>query len=344
MRLSSFFNMNSRIDIGIDLGTANTLIYLRGKGVVVNEPSIVARERSTGKILAVGHEALTMHERIHPGIVTVRPVSSGVIGDYEATLMLMKGLLNKAQTRFLFGIKRMVISVPLGTTEVELRAVQDAARHVGAKYVHLIYEPLAAAIGIGLDPFAPIGNMIVNIGGGTTEVAVVSYGGIASGESLRVAGSDINRSISRYFREQHNFAVSDYAVENIKLQMASATCQDNITTMNVRGMSYESGLPESMAVDSETISKVIAYPITQMVTSIKKHIEALVSKPELAIDILDHGIALSGGGALLKGLDKKIYEETKLPVVIGQDPLKEVIKGVGMILEDFSAYKPLLAS
>ncbi len=344
MRLSSFFNMDSRIDIGIDLGTANTLIYLRGKGIIVNEPSIVARERSSGKILAVGQDALDMHERIHPGIVTVRPVSSGVIGDYEATLMLMKGLLNKAQTRFLFGIKRMVISVPLGTTNVELRAVQDAARHVGAKQVHLIYEPLAAAIGIGIDPFAPVGNMVVNIGGGTTEVAVISLGGIASGESLRIAGTDINKAIIRHFREVHNFAISDYAAENVKLQMASATGSDTITTMNVRGMSYESGLPGMLEIDSEKISNIVVHPVTQMVTSIRKHIEALVVKPDLAIDILDHGIALSGGGALLKGLANKIHEETRLPVIIGKDPLKEVIKGVGIILEDFPAYKPLLAS
>ena len=344
MNLSRLMNMDTGIDIGIDLGTANTLIYVKGKGIVANEPSIVASERSSGKILAIGDEALVIHEKIHPGIITIRPLANGVIADYEATVKLIKGLIGNMKNRFLFGIHRMLISIPLGTTEVEIRAVYDAAHHIGAKEVYLVYEPIAAAIGIGIDPFEAQGNMVINIGCGTTDIAVISLGGIASGESLRVAGGEINSRILRFFREEHNMAISDRAAEEIKLRIASVHSLEQEISMTVRGVNFESGLPVTAELDSITLRDVISTPINQIVMAIKKTVEALIVKPELAIDILDHGVWLTGGGVLLKGLDQKITEETKLKVQICDDPLLVVAHGVGRILEDLETYDSIISS
>jgi rod shape-determining protein MreB len=337
----SFFNNLFR-DIAIDLGTANTLIYIRGKGVVLNEPSIVARERNTGKVVAIGHEALLMHEKTHPGIVTVRPLANGVIADYEATEELIKGMIKKTKSRFSLGIHRMVIGIPSGITEVEKRAVHNAAEHVGAKEVYLVAEPIAAAIGIGLDFNEARGNMIVDIGGGTTDIAVISLGGIASGESLRVAGTDITNSIIRHFRKAYNMSIGERTVEEIKVQIASAYKLDEELSMVVKAVNIKSGLPESMKVDSVTIRDAISTPISQIITSIRKTLEVLVTKPELSVDILDRGIYLAGGGALIKGFDKKINEETKLAVHITEDPLTAVARGTGEILENIEKYRSVL--
>ena len=327
-------------DIAIDLGTANTLIFIRGKGVVLNEPSIVARERNTGKIVAIGHEALLMHEKTHPGIVTIRPLANGVIADYEATEELIKGLINKTKTKFSFGIRRMVIGIPSGITEVEKRAVRDSAEHVGAREVYLVTEPMAAAIGIGLDVKEPMGNMIVDIGGGTTEIAVISLGGIASGESLRVAGTDITDEIVRHFRKAYNLAVGERTAEEVKIKIASAFKLDKELTIMVRGRNLVTALPEEQQVDSATIRDAIATPISQIITSIKKSLE--VTKPELSADIFNRGLFLAGGGALIKGLDKKINVETKLAVHISEDPLTAVARGTGEVLENLEKYRGVL--
>ena len=337
----SFFSNLFR-DIAIDLGTANTLIFIKGKGVVLNEPSIVARERNTGKIVAIGHEALLMHEKTHPGIITIRPLASGVIADYEATEELIKGLINKTKSQFSFGIRRMVIGIPSGITEVEKRAVRDSAEHVGAREVYLVTEPMAAAIGIGLDVKEPMGNMIVDIGGGTTEIAVISLGGIASGESLRVAGTDITNAIIRHFRKAYNLAIGERTAEDVKIKIASAYKLEKEMTMMVRGRNLVTALPEEREVNSATIREAIATPISQIITSIKKSLE--VTKPELSADILDRGLFLAGGGALIKGLDKKINEETKLAVHISDDPLTAVARGTGEVLENLEKYRSVLLS
>lgn len=337
----SFFSSLFR-DIAIDLGTANTLIYIRDKGVVLNEPSIVARERNSGKVVAIGHDALLMHEKTHPGIVTIKPLANGVIADYEATEELIKGLINKTKTQFSFGIRRMVIGIPSGITEVEKRAVRDSAEHVGAKEVYLVAEPMAAAIGIGIDVKEPMGNMIVDIGGGTTEIAVISLGGIASGESLRVAGTDITNSIVRHFRKAYNLAIGERTAEDVKIKIASAYKLDKELTMTVRGRNLVTALPEEREINSPTIRDAIATPINQIIISIKKSLE--VTKPELSADILDRGLFLAGGGALIKGLDKKINEETKLAVHISEEPLTAVARGTGEVLENLEKYRSVLLS
>jgi len=339
----SFFSRLFK-DIAIDLGTANTLIYIRNEGVVLNEPSIVARERNSGKVVAIGNEALLMHEKTHPGIITIRPLANGVIADYEATEELIKGLIKKTKSRFSLGIRRMVIGIPSGITEVEKRAVHDAAEHIGAKEIYLVAEPIAAAIGIGLEFNEARGNMIVDIGGGTTDIAVISLGGIASGESLRVAGTDITNSIIRHFRKAYNMSIGERTVEEIKMQIASAYKLEKELTMTVKAVNIKSGLPEAMQVDSVTIREAISTPIGQIITSIKKTLEVLVVKPELSVDILDRGIFLAGGGALIKGIDKKINEETKLAVHITEDPLTAVARGTGEILENIEKFRPVLHS
>ncbi len=341
-KLSDLFSFNKRIDLGIDLGTANILIYLPGRGIVLNEPSMIARDRATGEVVSVGQEALDIHEKIHPGIITIRPIANGVIADYEATTILVRELIRKALKRSAGNFQRIVISVPLGITPVETRAVNDAAVKVGAKEVHFIQEPVAAAIGIGLDPFEGAGNMVVDIGGGTTDICVMTLGGIASGESLRIAGNDINSRIIQFFRNRYNLAISDYAAENIKLQMASAQDDLDDSTMSVRGMNVGTGLPETVIIQSSAINDVLKHSLALIVMSIKKHIEALIVKPEIALDIQERGIFLTGGGALLKGLEQRISQEIGIPMVISPDPLIDVIKGVGEILENFGHFKPLL--
>lgn len=327
-------------DVAIDLGTANTLIYIRDKGVVLNEPSIVARERNSGKVVAIGHDALLMHEKTHPGIVTIKPLSNGVIADYEATEELIKGLINKTKSQFSLGIRKMVIGIPSGTTEVEKRAVRDSAEHVGAKEVYLVVEPMAAAIGIGIDVKEPMGNMIVDIGGGTTEIAVISLGGIASGESLRVAGTDITNSIIRHFRKAYNLAIGERTAEDVKIKIASAYKLDKELSMTVRGRNLVTALPEEREINSPTIREAISTPISQIIISIKKSLE--VTKPELSADILDRGLFLAGGGAVIKGLDKKINEETKLAVHISEEPLTAVARGTGEVLENLEKYRSIL--
>ncbi|ANT65380.1 rod shape-determining protein [Prosthecochloris sp. CIB 2401] len=335
----SFFNYLFT-DIAVDLGTANTLVFIRGKGIVLNEPSIVARERNTGKVVAIGHEALLMHEKTHPGIITIKPLANGVIADYEATEELIKGLIRKTKKQFSLGIRRMVIGIPSGITEVEKRAVRDSAEHIGAKEVYLVAEPMAAAIGIGIDVTEPMGNMIVDIGGGTTEIAVISLAGIASGESLRVAGTDITSAIIRHFRKAYNLAIGEKTAEEIKIRIASAYKLDKELTMQVRGRNLVTALPEEREVNSATIRESIATPIVQIIASVKKCLE--VTKPELSADILDRGLFLAGGGALIKGLDKKIHEETKLAVHISDDPLTAVARGTGTVLENLEAYRSVL--
>ncbi len=332
------------IDLGIDLGTRNIVMYRKGRGIILNEASLIASRRNTGKVLAVGNAASVMHEKVHPGILTTRPIQNGVIADYEATIKLIKGLFNRIKPRFSLGIRRLFISIPLGITEVEKRAVYDAAAHIGARDIYLVSKPIAAAIGAGLNPFEPTGNMIVDIGAGTTEIAIISLGGIVSGESLGIAGNEINDIIARHIRDEKNLAISEHATENIKKNIGSVFTTDRNERLTISGLNIESGLPENLDIDSEMIRRIIALPLGQIIAAIKKNIEELVVKPDLAVDILQNGIYLTGGGALLKGLDKKIHTETNLGVNIPDEPLTAVANGIGIILEDLAKYRSVLDS
>lgn len=337
--MMSFFNMDTSLDIGIDLGTANTLVYLRGKGLVLNEPSILACDRDTGNVMAIGHEALAMHEKLHSGIITIRPINRGVITDYASIIKLAKSLLHKIKKNYFFGIHRLVMSIPMGITEVGKKAAFDVAEHLNAKEVYLIAEPIATAIGMEINPFEASGNMIVNIGAGTTEIAVLSLGGIVTGESLPVAGNDVNDRIFRSIRDTYNVVVSDFVIEKAKIDVAS---HDQNVTIEVSGLNIETGLPEVLEIESSIIRKAITIPINQIISSLKKHIEGLVNKPDLAVDILKHGIFLTGGAALTYGLDEKIKNETNISVNIPKDPLVSAIMGIGVILDDIKKYRPLL--
>lgn len=327
-------------DIAIDLGTANTLVFVRGKGVVLNEPSIIALDRTTRKVVALGNEARQMHEKTHRDIITIKPLADGVIADYEAAEELIKGLIRKTMKDFSTSIRRMVIGIPSGITEVEKRAVRDSAEHAGAKEVYLVAEPMAAAVGMGLDVDAPFGNMVVDIGGGTTDIAVISLSGIAAGESIRVAGNEITNAILQHFRKTYNLAIGERTAEEIKIKIGSAYELEEELIATVKGRNLVTSLPEQRDVSSPEIREAIAEPIGQIVNAVRRCLES--TPPELSADILDRGIMLTGGGALIKGLDRRISEETKLPVYVGEDPLAAVVRGTGRILENLDKYKSVL--
>jgi rod shape-determining protein MreB len=326
-------------DIAIDLGTANTLIYIKGKGIILNEPSIVAFDETTKKIIAVGHEAKQMHEKTHKGIKTIRPMGDGVIADFEIAEGMLRAFIKKVHSS-IFPSSRVVICVPSGITEVEKRAVRDSAEHAGAKEVYLLAEPMAAAIGVGLDVSSPVGNMIIDIGGGTTEIAVISLSGIANGASIRVAGDELNISIVEYFRKNYNILIGERTAEEIKCQVGSVMPLKEEVIIEVKGRDLVSGLPKMTEVSSIEIREALSDPINQMIRAIKVALEN--TQPELASDILDRGIMLSGGGALIKGLDERIRLETNLPVHVAEDPLTAVVRGAGKVLEDLQKFSKVL--
>jgi rod shape-determining protein MreB len=335
MGLFSFFSA----DLAIDLGTANTLIWMKGKGVVLNEPSIVAFDRNTKKIVAIGNEAREMLGRTHRDIRTIRPMKDGVISDFEIAEGMLREFIKKIDSAW-FPSKRIVISVPSGVTEVEKRAVRDSAEHAGAKEVHLVAEPMAAAIGIGLDVDAPIGNMVVNIGGGTTEIAVIALSGIVNGESIRVAGDEMNNTIIQYFKKNHNILIGERTAEAIKCEVGSAMPLKEEITIQVKGRDLVNGIPKTTEANSSEIRESVNEPIQQIVDAVKLTLER--TPPELAADILDRGIMLSGGGALLKSLDERLRLETSLPVHVAEDPLTAVARGTGKILENLNHYSKVL--
>lgn len=335
MGFFSFFSA----DLAIDLGTANTLIWMKGKGVVLNEPSIVAFDRNTKKIVAIGNEAREMLGRTHRDIRTIRPLKDGVISDFEIAEGMLREFIKKIDSAW-FPSKRIVISVPSGVTEVEKRAVRDSAEHAGAKEVHLVAEPMAAAIGIGLDVDAPIGNMVVNIGGGTTEIAVIALSGIVNGESIRVAGDEMNNVIIQYFKKNHNILIGERTAEAIKCEVGSAMPLKEEISIQVKGRDLVNGIPKTSEANSSEIRESLDEPIQQIVDAVKLTLER--TPPELAADILDRGIMLSGGGALLKNLDERLRLETSLPVHVAEDPLTAVARGTGKILENLNHYSKVL--
>jgi rod shape-determining protein MreB len=326
-------------DLAIDLGTANTLIYLRGKGIVLNEPSIVAFDRTNKKIVAIGKEAQQMLGRTHRDIRTIRPMKDGVIADFEIAEGMIREFIRKIHASWLPS-RRIVVCVPSGVTEVEKRAVRDAAEHSGAKEVHLVAEPMAAAIGVGLDVEAPVGNMIVDIGGGTTEIAVIALSGIVNEESIRVAGDEMNSAIIQFFKKNHNILVGERTAEAIKCEVGSAMPLKEEVSIRVKGRDLVNGIPKTTEASSVEIREALSEPIVQIVEAVKLTLER--TPPELSADILDRGVMLSGGGALLKGIDERLRLETSLPVHVAEDPLTAVVRGTGKILENINRYQNVL--
>lgn len=326
-------------DIAIDLGTANTLIYVKGKGIILNEPSIVAFDETTKKIIAVGHEAKQMHEKTHKGIKTIRPMGDGVIADFEIAEGMLRAFIKRVNSS-VFPSSRIVICVPSGITEVEKRAVRDSAEHAGAKEVFLLAEPMAAAIGVGLDVSSPVGNMIIDIGGGTTEIAVISLSGIANGASIRTAGDELNNAIMDYFKKNYSILIGERTAEEIKCQVGSVMPLKEEVIIEVKGRDLVSGLPKMTEVSSIEIREALSEPVSIIIRAVKTALEK--TQPELASDILDRGIMLSGGGALIKGLDERIRLETNLPVHVAEDPLTAVVRGAGKVLEDLDKYSKVL--
>lgn len=332
-------------DMGIDLGTANTLVYMKEKGIVVNEPSVVAINTQTKEVLAVGNEAKEMIGRTPGNIIAIRPMKDGVIADFDVTQAMLRYFINKAYARTLFGPKpRIVVCVPSGVTEVEKRAVLEAAIAAGSreKDTYLIEEPMAASIGAGLPVAEPTGSMIVDIGGGTSEVAVISLGGIVSSTSLRVAGDALDSSIVTYIRREFNLAIGDRTAEEIKILLGSAFPLECEEKMEIRGRDLVSGLPKTVEITSVHVRESLAEPVRDVIESIKQTLER--TPPELSADIMESGITLTGGGALLRGLDRLITHETGMPVHIAHEPLNCVVVGTGMVLEQLDVLKSVLIS
>lgn len=322
-------------DVAIDLGTANTLIYIKGKGIVLNEPSIVAFDRNTKRIIELGNKAKEMQGREHREIRVTRPMRDGVIADFEIAEGMIRAFIKKV-TPNSFASKRIVIAVPSGVTEVEKRAVRDAAEHAGAKEVHLIAEPMAAAIGIGVDVEAPVGNMIIDIGGGTTEIAVIALAGIVNEESIRIAGDEMNNAIMQFFKKNYNLLIGERTAEAIKCEVGSAVPLKEEVTVQVKGRDLVGGIPKTSEVSSVEIREALNENISQIVEAVKQTLER--TPPELSADILDRGVMITGGGALLKGLDERIRMETNLPVHVADDPLTAVVRGTGKAIDNLNKY------
>ncbi|MFR5684991.1 MAG: rod shape-determining protein [Clostridia bacterium] len=335
------FGIGSK-DIGIDLGTANILVTLKGKGIVLKEPSVVAIDRKTGNILATGHEAKEMLGRTPEQIKAVRPLKDGVIADFTATQLLLKNLITKVCERYNAGKPRVVVGVPSGITEVEERAVEESVLQAGAKEVYLIEEPMAAAIGANLDVSEPSGSIIVDIGGGTTEVAVISLGGIVVSNSLRVAGDELDEDIINYVKREMNLAIGETTAEEIKMQIGCAMPLMTEASMEVRGRDLNTGLPRNEIITSSQVQEALQYSIAEIVESVKQTLEK--TPPELASDIMEKGIVLAGGGALIQNLDKLLSSKTGMPVYVAEEPLDCVVKGTGKTLEDLERLKSVLVN
>ncbi len=336
-KFSNFRNWMG-VDIAVDLGTANTLIYVRGQGIVLNEPSIVARSKSTSKVIAVGNEAKRMVGKVHQEIETIRPLRDGVIADFEMADGMLQGFLNKLPISKL-ARPRMVICVPSGITEVEKRAVKESAERRNAREVFLIEEPVAAAIGIGIDISEPVGNMIVDIGGGTTEIAIIALNGIVTKESLRVAGDEMDEAIIQHFKRDHNLLIGERTAESIKCNVGSAL-KGTDYKLSVKGRNMIAGIPKTIEVSSSEIRDALRDTIDLIVDAVKMCLER--TPPELSSDLLDRGIILTGGGALLQGFDKRMRLEVDLPVNVAEYPLLSIVQGTGKVLDGIERFEDVL--
>jgi rod shape-determining protein MreB and related proteins len=336
----SFFSSFSR-DMGIDLGTANTLVHVKGRGIVLREPSVVAIQRDTGAVLAVGEEAKQMIGRTPGNITAIRPMKDGVIADFDVTQNMLKYFIAKSMGARSFIRPRVVVAVPSGVTEVEKRAVIDATLQAGAREAYLIEEPMAAAIGAGLPVHEPTGNLVVDIGGGTTEVAVISLGGIVTSRSIRVGGDEMDEAIVQYIKRTYNLMIGERTAEEIKITIGSAIPIGN-ETMDIRGRDLVSGLPKTLTISGEEVQKALTEPVFSIIEAVKVTLEK--TPPELASDIMDRGIVMAGGGSLLRGLDKLLNRETGMPVHIAEEPLSCVAIGTGKALESLDVLKRILVS
>ncbi|MCM8812033.1 MAG: rod shape-determining protein [Candidatus Omnitrophica bacterium] len=324
-------------DMGIDLGTATTLVYAKGQGIVLCEPSVVAIPRHGGEVLAVGEEAKRMLGRTPGSILAIRPMKDGVIADFDVTEQMLRHFIKKVQTRRVIVRPRMVIAVPSGITEVEKRAVRDSALHAGAREVHLVPEPIAAAIGVGLPIQEPAGNMVVDIGGGTTEIAVISLADSVFSKSIRVGGDEMDDAIIQHLKKTYNLMIGERTAEEIKVKIGSAYPLDQEVTMEVRGRDLIAGLPKTVTVASEEIREALAEPLAQITEAVRITLER--TPPELSSDLIERGVVLAGGGSLLKGIDKLLAEETGLPFHLADDPITAVALGTGKYLNDLKTLR-----
>ena len=347
MKLRDLLNVFSE-DVGIDLGTSNTLVYVKNKGIVLDEPSVVAIKGKEKRVYEVGANAKKMIGKTPSSIDAIRPLRDGVIADYEITEKMLREFLKLAHKKKFLTNPRVVICVPAGVTQVEKRAVMDVAKEAGAREAYLIEEPMAAAIGAGLDIFEAAGNMIVDIGGGTSEIAVISLGGIVKTNSLRIAGDKLDEAIVQYVRKNHNLIIGEKSAEEIKMSIARAYFEKdkdeeyNSEIYEVRGRNILNGLPRNIKITSKEVYDAIEEHIYQIIEEIKIILEK--TPPELSADIYQKGLVLAGGGALIKGLDRKISEELKIPVMVAEDPLKCVVNGIGKLLEEFEVYNDVIIS
>jgi len=326
-------------DIGIDLGTANTLVYVRDRGIVLREPSVVAVQAGTNRVLAVGDEAKRMLGRTPGSIVAIRPLKAGVIADFEITEAMLRYFIQKVHNRRRMVRPRVVVAVPSGITEVEKRAVKDSAMHAGARDVFLIEEPMAAAIGVGLPVQEPAGNMVVDIGGGTTEVALISLAGIVYSRSVRVGGDEMDEAIVQYLKREYNLLIGERTAEDIKISIGSAIPMGEETTYEVKGRDQVAGLPKTLSISSEEVRGALTEPVSVIVDAVRITLDRCL--PELSADLVDRGMVLAGGGGLLRGLDKHIAENTGLPVHVADDPLSAVAEGTGVVLHEINFLRKL---
>jgi rod shape-determining protein MreB and related proteins len=327
-------------DMGVDLGTANTLVYVRREGIVLREPSVVARRVDGGEVLAVGDEAKKMIGRTPGDIIATRPLRDGVIADFDTTASMLSYFIRRGSRGRSLMRPRVIVGIPSGVTEVEKRAVIDATLQAGAREAYLIEEPMAAAIGAGLPVSEPVGSMVVDIGGGTTEVAVIALGGIVTARSIRIAGDEMDEAIIQYSRKAYNLLIGERTSEDIKIKIGSAYPQKDEQSIEVRGRDLVSGLPRTVRMTSTEIREAMAEPIAAIVEAVKMTLER--TPPELAADIVDRGIIMAGGGSLLRGLDRLLSEETGMPVMLTEDPLSSVVLGTGRALEEIETLKKVL--
>lgn len=327
-------------DIGIDLGTATTLVYVKGRGIAINEPSVVAINKNNHWVEAIGNEAKEMLGRTPDEIQTIRPLKDGVIADFEATEEMLRGFIKKVQKNWYMFHPRIVISVPSGITEVEKRAVMDSAKRAGARGVYLIAEPMAAAIGVGLPVEEPIGNMVIDIGGGTSEIAVIALSGVVNVTSIRVAGDEMDEAILQFMKKEYNLLIGDRTAEEIKCTIGSAYPLEEEMEMSVKGRDLVAGIPKTVMVNSVEIREALSEPVNAIVEAVKLSLER--TPPELSADILDRGIIMVGGGSQLKGLDRRLQQETRLPVKVAEDPITCVVRGTGKVLDNLDAYSRML--
>jgi len=327
-------------DMGIDLGTANTLVHVRGRGIVLQEPSVVAIQSESKSVLAVGNEAKKMIGRTPGNIIAIRPMKDGVIADFDVTQTMLRYFIRRAGSGRSLIRPRVVVCVPSGVTEVEKRAVIDATLQAGAREAYLIEEPMAAAIGAGLPVHEPTGNMVVDIGGGTTEVAIISLGGIVTHRSIRIAGDEMDEAIVNYIKRNYNMLIGERTAEDVKIEIGSAAPMEGEEGIDVRGRDLVTGLPRTLPLTAQEIRDALNEPVGQIVEAIKVTLER--TPPELASDIMDRGIVLTGGGALLHGLDNLVSEETGMPVVLTEEPLLCVVRGTGKVLEEIDTLRRLL--